>query len=42
MRLTIYKYKEIGKFIFVCLFLTGFFHVAWTILCFQLDVPRGY
>jgi hypothetical protein len=42
MRLTIYKFKELITFIGLCLFLTGLFHFGWTVLCFMIDIPRGY
>jgi len=42
MALIIYKTKEWLKFIIVCWFLIGGFHMAWTVLSYFLQIPRGY
>jgi len=41
-QLTIYKLKSWGKFVVLCLFLSGLGHFLWTILCFMANIDRGY
>jgi len=40
--LTVYKLKEWVGFILFSLLVFGLIHFTWTIVCFMIDVPRGY